>query len=203
MAFSFHLSFVLAETLCNQCVLQWRYIAGNNWGMCDDGIGAVGCGPQEEFRSCSDIALTTDARPPIRPVRPTIRVTTPPQVPKKEHVEVNKDNFNSLIFLITLLLLLIISGIGIWLVFKYYPLKVAEWKTSLLTRLCKKEVTASKVNLTHNPIMSIDDIERAKNGKEVNQMSNIQIAPPLPPLPPLPPPRPKRDSRVKENSNIS
>lgn len=46
---------------CNQCVLQWRYIAGNNWGMCPNGTGAVGCGPQEEFRSCADIAITDNA----------------------------------------------------------------------------------------------------------------------------------------------
>lgn len=37
---------------CSNCVLQWRYIAGNNWGICEDGNGAVGCGPQEEFRAC-------------------------------------------------------------------------------------------------------------------------------------------------------
>lgn len=42
---------------CGNCVLQWRYIAGNNWGMCEDGTGAVGCGPQEEFRACSDISI--------------------------------------------------------------------------------------------------------------------------------------------------
>lgn len=23
---------------CGNCVLQWRYIAGNNWGMCEDGV---------------------------------------------------------------------------------------------------------------------------------------------------------------------
>lgn len=61
-------------------MLQWRYIAGNNWGMCEDGMeeltftylaqsllskcvcsitgtGAVGCGPQEEFRACSDVSI--------------------------------------------------------------------------------------------------------------------------------------------------
>lgn len=42
---------------CGNCVLQWRYIAGNNWGMCGDGTGAVGCGPQEEFRACSDVSI--------------------------------------------------------------------------------------------------------------------------------------------------
>lgn len=47
-----------AGLTCSQCVLQWKYMAGNNWGMCPNGTGAVGCGPQEEFRSCADIAIT-------------------------------------------------------------------------------------------------------------------------------------------------
>ncbi|XP_042867363.1 uncharacterized protein LOC122250106 isoform X2 [Penaeus japonicus] len=42
---------------CTQCVMQWRYVAGNNWGDCEDGSGAVGCGPQEEFRACADVAV--------------------------------------------------------------------------------------------------------------------------------------------------
>ncbi|CAG0907088.1 unnamed protein product [Darwinula stevensoni] len=45
------------DVLCSQCVLQWRYVAGNNWGMCRNGTGALGCGPQEEFRACSDVAI--------------------------------------------------------------------------------------------------------------------------------------------------
>lgn len=28
---------------CGNCVLQWRYIAGNNWGMCDNGTGKLNC----------------------------------------------------------------------------------------------------------------------------------------------------------------
>ncbi|CAG7720002.1 unnamed protein product [Allacma fusca] len=43
---------------CEHCVLQWHYRAGNNWGYCDDGRGAVGCGPQETFRACSDISIS-------------------------------------------------------------------------------------------------------------------------------------------------
>lgn len=43
---------------CNHCVLQWTYVAGNNWGVCPDGSGALGCGPQEHFRICSDIQIT-------------------------------------------------------------------------------------------------------------------------------------------------
>ncbi|XP_058824278.1 uncharacterized protein LOC131684983 [Topomyia yanbarensis] len=56
---------------CTSCVIQWKYIAGNNWGVCPDGNGAVGCGPQEEFRACADVLVgdTSDNgnRTPLRP----------------------------------------------------------------------------------------------------------------------------------------
>ncbi|XP_067005045.2 uncharacterized protein [Anabrus simplex] len=42
---------------CSQCVLQWTYTTGNTWGKCDNGTTALGCGPQETFRTCSDIAI--------------------------------------------------------------------------------------------------------------------------------------------------
>lgn len=42
---------------CNHCVLQWTYVTGNNWGWCPDGSGKLGCGPQEHFRTCSDIRI--------------------------------------------------------------------------------------------------------------------------------------------------
>ncbi|XP_076033601.1 uncharacterized protein LOC143020758 [Oratosquilla oratoria] len=45
---------------CSQCVVQWRYVAGNNWGTCENGTGMVGCGPQEQFRACADIKIVTE-----------------------------------------------------------------------------------------------------------------------------------------------
>lgn len=46
------------ELVCTQCVLQWRYHAGNNWGTDpEDGRQCVGCGPQEEFYGCADIQI--------------------------------------------------------------------------------------------------------------------------------------------------
>jgi len=42
---------------CEHCVLRWHYSGGNNWGECEDGTSNLGCGPQETFRSCSDIAI--------------------------------------------------------------------------------------------------------------------------------------------------
>jgi Lytic polysaccharide mono-oxygenase, cellulose-degrading len=48
------------DLVCQHCVLQWTYVTGNNWGYCDEAntIGALGCGIQENFRTCSDIAIS-------------------------------------------------------------------------------------------------------------------------------------------------
>lgn len=43
--------------VCKHCVFRWTYVAGNNWGQCSDGTGAMGCGAQEHFRTCSDISI--------------------------------------------------------------------------------------------------------------------------------------------------
>ena len=32
-------------------------MGGNNWGVCGGGGAGPGCGPQEEFRACADIAI--------------------------------------------------------------------------------------------------------------------------------------------------
>ncbi|XP_012248143.2 uncharacterized protein LOC100746949 isoform X1 [Bombus impatiens] len=60
------------DLTCAQCVFQWRYVAGNNWGDCGNGTGAVGCGPQEEFRACADISIGDDVEPlsPRPPAEP-------------------------------------------------------------------------------------------------------------------------------------
>lgn len=42
---------------CKHCVLRWTYTAGNNWGVCENGTGAMGCGNQETFKSCADISI--------------------------------------------------------------------------------------------------------------------------------------------------
>lgn len=55
-------------------MLQWKYVAGNNWGTCADGSGAVGCGPQEEFRACADVAIGKGAASAIPTMKPPSRV---------------------------------------------------------------------------------------------------------------------------------
>nr|XP_032288888.1 uncharacterized protein LOC6629308 [Drosophila virilis] len=189
----------LPDMLCNQCVLQWRYIAGNNWGMCDDGNGAVGCGPQEEFRSCSDIALTKDARLPNRPVRPIHRITTPSTIPKNDQVEVNKKQFTSLILLIGFILLLLIAGLvisSVYILLK--PAKLIEWRDLFLRKFCQKQKQTHLVNLSQSkPAMSIGTIEKCDDNSNTSQLPSLLNTAPIPP------PRTKRDMRIKEISIVS
>ncbi|KAK6176049.1 hypothetical protein SNE40_014410 [Patella caerulea] len=44
---------------CSQCVLQWIYTTGNNWG-CFNGKCRLGHGSQETFINCADIAITNN-----------------------------------------------------------------------------------------------------------------------------------------------
>jgi len=48
----FSASVRLPELQCSQCILQWTYWNGRDWGTCN---GA--CGPVETFRACADIAI--------------------------------------------------------------------------------------------------------------------------------------------------
>jgi hypothetical protein len=90
------ISFVKLDLECQHCVLQWKYIAGNNWGICADGNGAVGCGDQEEFRACADVAIgkgEASAIPTIKP--PTRKPATdkwPTDEPNVEENEIDHDH---------------------------------------------------------------------------------------------------------------
>ncbi|OWR49504.1 chitin binding domain 3 protein [Danaus plexippus plexippus] len=62
----FQVNYRIPENVtCDHCVLQWWYRAGNSWGTCKDGSGAIGCGNQEYFGACTDI--TIKAKTPIIP----------------------------------------------------------------------------------------------------------------------------------------
>lgn len=59
---NFTLSLRLPSRLtCSQCVLQWRYTAGNTYN-CDPQLNkcCTGCGNQEQFYACADIAITKE-----------------------------------------------------------------------------------------------------------------------------------------------
>ncbi|XP_003737942.1 uncharacterized protein LOC100899389 [Galendromus occidentalis] len=42
---------------CERCVLRWQYTTGNFWGKCTNGTTGMGCGNQEVYRACADIAI--------------------------------------------------------------------------------------------------------------------------------------------------
>jgi len=46
-----------ADISCDHCVIQWHYKAGNSWGVCEDGGQKMGCGAQETFVNCADVAI--------------------------------------------------------------------------------------------------------------------------------------------------
>ncbi|KAF4527205.1 hypothetical protein B566_EDAN006132 [Ephemera danica] len=46
-----------AGFVCPRCVLQWHYNTGISWGTCANDTGTVGCGKQEIYRNCADIAI--------------------------------------------------------------------------------------------------------------------------------------------------
>ena len=74
---SYPLDYLAASACCNGFTLQVKLTiisrivstihhmyfdqnicSGNNWGVCSDGEGRTGCGQQEEFRACADIAIS-------------------------------------------------------------------------------------------------------------------------------------------------
>lgn len=52
---------------CTQCVLQWTYFTGNQWGECTNGTQAQGCGKSETFRNCADVAIHSSSGGAIPP----------------------------------------------------------------------------------------------------------------------------------------
>ncbi|XP_026733298.1 uncharacterized protein LOC113497784 [Trichoplusia ni] len=71
------------DLVCDHCVLQWKYTAGNNWGFCEDGTQGLGCGHQENFFTCSDIAILGDSSyyPEPTPPQPEEDTTVLAEVP--------------------------------------------------------------------------------------------------------------------------
>lgn len=134
----YEMKYRLPKTPCPHCVLQWRYISGesrkqplvfdcrllfcvgNNWGNCPNGTGAIGCGPQEEFRACADITIAGRGVPTEQPITTapestTLATTVPATVPKPEEA------FSPLAtFLVSLVSFLVVFLIFSLLYFHYY-----------------------------------------------------------------------------------
>ncbi|XP_063399680.1 uncharacterized protein LOC134684322 [Mytilus trossulus] len=44
---------------CKQCVLQWKWNTGNSYNCDNNHKCCIGCGPQEQFYGCADIAIAS------------------------------------------------------------------------------------------------------------------------------------------------
>ncbi|XP_011188170.2 uncharacterized protein LOC105215758 [Zeugodacus cucurbitae] len=155
---------------CNHCVLQWRYIAGNNWGICSDGNGAVGCGPQEEFRACSDIAISDTAYQPDSPSEPK-----PTEIPKQGQTPSEPIEDSNYITLIITLLLLIICFTVVVIGYLFKENITTYIKLNIYPRLRKAR-----------PFSFINTAFKASNTAEIKTTLT----------PPIPPPRSKRNPQV-------
>ncbi|XP_059147510.1 uncharacterized protein LOC131935161 [Physella acuta] len=75
-------SLVIPEGVrCRACMLQWKYHAGNSWGVGPDGVGCVGCGDQDQYHACADIAIGYDDVELGKTDRPVVNIwttTSPP-----------------------------------------------------------------------------------------------------------------------------
>ncbi|XP_059218382.1 uncharacterized protein LOC106093902 [Stomoxys calcitrans] len=188
----------LPDMTCHQCVLQWRYIAGNNWGICPDGNGAVGCGEQEEFRSCADIALGEDSQTPMRPVRPSVRTTKRPAVTESTatqptHHDTPTEPFNYVpLLLLLIVILLLLCIFAIWYLNRQNNPIIAKCKDYFHQRICKKStpiVSASKKSslpaiISHLPLYGF-----LKPGQQHQLASGPETAP-------VPPPRTRRNRNI-------
>jgi hypothetical protein len=43
---------------CSRCVFQWHWTAAQFYGTCANGTSAQGCGPQQTYIMCADIAIS-------------------------------------------------------------------------------------------------------------------------------------------------
>lgn len=177
--------------------MQWRYVAGNNWGMCKNGSGAVGCGPQEEFRACADINVGVAGPPLIRPTMkttPRTKITEPTeksengtthqQPPTQE--ETNEERYTYMGIVITILsLLLVLCIIAIIYIYHYHGQRIKhilQWKYD------KNKENKSNINGIN------------KNDGTVSSITKT-IVTSLPP--PVPPPRTKRLTQIVKDEIIN
>lgn len=121
-----------AKKSCDHCILQWRYIAGNNWGNCPNGTGAIGCGPQEEFRACADIEISGKGAEPMvpeeeLPEEPEITTTTAITTVAPPQWEESYSPFAT--FILSIASFLVVFLVLVILYFHFYQVgrRLKEW----------------------------------------------------------------------------
>ncbi|KAK5638704.1 hypothetical protein RI129_012999 [Pyrocoelia pectoralis] len=121
----YEMKYRLPKLSCSHCLLQWRYIAGNNWGTCQNGTEQVGCGPQEEFRACADITIGKGFVETSSPETIDTEVTSTTTIPPT-----SEESYNPIsAIIISIISFLIALLIFFLLYFHYYRVggKIKSW----------------------------------------------------------------------------
>lgn len=203
---------------CSQCVLQWKYVAGNNWGMCPNGTGAVGCGPQEEFRACADVSITdlaggADETPFYNPTTKTETPETEKETTKqkeettpsvdeneipdepvdKSHAESTQaksgESVLVMVFIMGVTLLVVVILFALLYVYYYHA-------NEHLRSWWKNGGSGLRDGSYWNAIKSSIRSCSGKAAEKANQKSTVapNVSEHKSPAPPLPPPRTKKHS---------
>lgn len=177
-------------------------MAGNNWGMCPDGNGAVGCGPQEEFRSCADISLGEGIpkRPVWPPIRPTLRPKVSSSSTETSQSEESSEPFNYIPLLVIFILLLFgLFLLAIWYLYRRDHPLIGRCKGFIDKRLCKKKplpISTTAMPQKRPTMSAFSSVPTLGNNPLKLEADSLKSPEDVP----VPPPRLKRHSRVKEMS---
>lgn len=184
-----------------------HFSLGNNWGMCKNGTGAVGCGPQEEFRACADIQITDGkgesddtpfpaaaptVKPTRRPIRPTQSTTPSATTTEEEYIDneipddesISKEYYDyAMVTAVTVLLALICSVLmllGIYIY--YYHIQKRKFNTALCTS--GKDILGNLWDKTRQ--LMAGDKSMKDGASETKENLNA----------PIPPPRIKKNTTI-------
>lgn len=113
------------------------FFSGNNWGNCPNGTGAVGCGPQEEFRACADVKIVgkgaeepmVSEDPTTYPITTTSTTSAPTSTPE---IPTSEESFSPITtFIISIMSFLVVCLIFSLLYFHFYQVgrQIRNWIT--------------------------------------------------------------------------
>lgn len=168
----YEMKYKLPKMACKHCLLQWRYIAGNNWGNCPNGTGAVGCGHQEEFRACADISIgkgpTYEPTTEGYTTTTIIPSTTDSTLPKPEE---SYNPFTAI--LITVLSFLVISLVLFLLYFHYYQVgrQVKTWVNGIWKKSTNDAKASEEVHNDQAPMPP----PRVKRSKSISESGMQEV----------------------------
>lgn len=156
---------------------------GNNWGTCPNGTGAVGCGPQEEFRACADIQIggkdipTTSENPIHLPTTPRPTKTTSATTTTKPTILPTPAPSYSPItaIIISFVSFLVVFLVFLLLYFHYYQVgeRIKKWIKNKPREKFDKQSEEEKPQVQ---VMAPMPPPRVKRGKKGDEMQEVDLS---------------------------